>query len=264
MTDTRYEARARWGPSSLAGLAGTLAVLLLAGPVTAQMVGPREATRPELQTMLDSLRQELARADDGDRRRELQNRVDGLQYRLEHGDVWPGDVVALQVLGEQKWTDTFSVSPQRTLELSAIDPITLDGVLYSEVEGEIATELSKYLREPRIDVQILKRIGILGEVSAPGFYIVKGNTLVSEAIMRAGGPSGNADIDDVEVLSQGRELSEGRPRVAFQSISLDQLGVRSGDEIYVPARSGLNAWKVFTGALGLAGSIAFLITRLSR
>ncbi|MFQ5688819.1 MAG: polysaccharide biosynthesis/export family protein [Gemmatimonadota bacterium] len=229
-----------------------------------QMVGPREAGRPQLQAMLDSLQRVAAGTRDDEKLRELTNQVSGLAYRMREGDVWPGDVVDLTVQGETKWTGQFTVTPGRQLELPDIDPIGLRGVLYSELEESIARQLAAYLREPRVRVQVLKRIGILGQVSNPGFYNVPGSALVSEALMLAGGPSSNAKVEKVKFRRFGKQIARGRPRIAFQNLSLDQLGVMSGDELYVPTASNTNVGKILLGLLGVAVSLTIVITRLSR
>lgn len=239
----------------------------LPGQLVAQMVGPRLASRAELDAMLDSLERVAADPATGklsqEEARELSNQVSGLAYRLEHGDVWPGDVLSLQVAGHDQWTGEFTVTPKRTIELPEVAPLSLDGLLYSEVEEALTEQFSRYLREPRVRAQVLKRVGILGGVSQPGFYNVPGNMLVSDVLMKAGGPSTNAKVADLKVRRFGDEIAEGRPRIAFQSLSLDQLGVRSGDELFVPTRSdrGFDLG-IFGAILGAAGSITLILTRL--
>ncbi len=247
-------------------LAAALIALAMAG-VTARdvgaqmMVGPRLGSRAQLTAMLDSLQAAAAGVRNGERSREIQNQIAGLGYRLREGDIWPGDVVDLVVTNEAKWTKQFTVSPNRKLELDDIDPLDLDGVLYSELEGAITLQLARYLREPRVRATVLKRIGILGEVASPGFYIVTGSSLVSELVMTAGGPRGNADLDDVEFRRLGNKIEVGRPRVAWQSLSIDQLGIHSGDEMFVPSKPS-SLGRILAAALGIAVSISFIAIRL--
>ncbi len=247
-------------------LAAALLALAMAG-VTArdagaqQMVGPRLGSRAELTAMLDSLQAAAAGVRDGDRSREIQNQISGLGYRLREGDIWSGDVVDLVVANEAKWTQQFTVSPTRTLELDDIEPLDLGGVLYSELEGAISLQLARYLREPRVRARVLKRIGILGEVTDPGFYLVNGTSLVSELVMTAGGPNGSADLDDVEFRRLGNKIELGRPRVAWQSLSIDQLGIHSGDEMFVPAKPS-SIGRILAAALGVAVSLSFIAIRV--
>jgi protein involved in polysaccharide export with SLBB domain len=219
------------------------------------------ASRSELNALLDSLQNVAINVRDGDERRDLQNRISGLAYRLQQGDIWPGDVIDLSVNAEPKWVGEFSVTPSRHLELDDIDPQPLDGVLYSEVEETITLHLARYLREPRVRVDVLKRIGVLGDVGSPGFYNVSGSNLVSDVIMLAGGPGGSANIDKAQFRRLGERVAEGRPRVAWQSLSLDQLGVISGDELYIPSQ-GPPWTAVIMGLLGVAVSLTFIFVRI--
>jgi protein involved in polysaccharide export with SLBB domain len=241
-----------------------LVLVLLVGAglkLQAQMVGPRMASRADLNTMLDSLQTVAINERDEDGRRALQNQISGLAYRLQQGDIWPGDIIDLSVSGEAKWVGQFTVAPGRRLELEDVDPLSLEGVLYSEAEESITLQLARYLREPRVRVDVLKRIGVLGSVGSPGFYDVPGSSLVSDVIMLAGGPAGSANVDKVEFRRLGTRIAESRPRVVWQTLSLDQLGVNSGDEMYVPDRP-TPPFQWVLGALGVGLSLLFLYTRI--
>jgi hypothetical protein len=227
----------------------------------AQMVGSSNASRAELTALLDSLQNVAINSGDEDDRRDLQNQISGLAYRLQQGDIWPGDIVDLSVSGEAKWVGMFTVTPNRELELDDIDPLSMEGVLYSEAEESVSLQLARYLREPRVRVQVLKRIGVLGAVGNPGFYEVPGSSLMSDVIMTAGGPDPRADVDKVELRRLGYRLETGRPNMVWQSLSLDQLGVRSGDEMFVPnQKTPFFTWLM--GALGVGLSLLFLWTRI--
>lgn len=233
-----------------------------AGFAHAQMVGPREATRTQLEARLDSLRSQLQSVRERDERERLQADIEALEHRLENGDLYPRDLIVLAVQGQEEWSDTFPVNPQREIELPRLDPIPMDGVLYAEVEPRLEEVLGQYLREPRIRAQALKRVAVLGEVGSPGFYNVPGSMLVSEAIMRAGGPTREADVEKTELRSFGQRLAEDRGRnLPAQGISLDHLGVTSGDEIYVPERRRFNVRNIAWG-LGATATLIGLLTRV--
>lgn len=223
--------------------------------------GPRMASRTQLQAMVDSLEIVAASTESRERQRRVTDQIQTIRYRLEQGDVFPGDVVVLEVRDQQQWTDSFTVTPQRTLELPNLnEPVPIAGALYSEVEERIARELGRYLQEPIVSADVMKRVAVLGAVGKPGFYHIEGSALVSEAVMTAGGPAGNAKLRKVRIRRDDERIAEGFPRIAFQNLSLDQLGVRSGDELFVP-RGGGSPWRITLGVLSGISSLIFLVTR---
>ena len=237
-----------------------LGLVLVPGGLFAQASqGPRLASRADLERMVSDLQASLGILD-GDAREDATASIAAISRRLREGDVWPGDIVTLRVLGEDRWTGDQTVTPMRTITLDSIDPIDVSGVLHSELEERVAQSLARYLREPRIEVDVLKRIGILGNVGNPGFYTTRGNALVSDVIMLAGGPGGNANVDGIAFRRLGEDLDIG-PQVVWQSMSLDELGIQSGDEVYVPAR-GSAFGRFLLGTLGVVGTITFIMWRV--
>jgi len=237
-------------------------MMLGVAPLAAQADrGPRLATREELTRLMEERQASLPMLEKDDRE-EATASVAAIARRLREGDVWPGDIVRLRVLGEDRWTLDHTVTPMRTIALEGIEPIDVAGALYSELEQHIAESLSRYLREPRIDVDVLKRVGVLGNVGNPGFYLTTGNSLVSELIMQAGGPAANANVDRIVFRRLGDELDIG-PQVVWQSMSLDDLGILSGDEVYVP-QSGSRVGRFLLGTLGVVGTVSFIMWRIFR
>lgn len=269
--------------------AALLALVVTAGPALAQ-AGPRMATRSELEARLDSLQRAASAERDSDARQDLTIEIGLVASRLRDGDIWPGDVVNLRVADEPRWSNRFTVTPDRRIDLECptstpgaaagavsgaaavppgatpctgggIAPINMAGVLQSELEAHLRDELSVYLREPEVRAELLRRIGVTGAVGAPGFYVVSGASLVSEVIMQAGGPASNAKVEKAEFRRMGDDIDFGQGQLVFQSHSIDQLGLRSGDEIYVPAR-GSSFGAILLGVVGAVGSLAFLISQI--
>lgn len=239
---------------------GVALLALGATGVEGQLRGSRMATRAELESLVDSLQQRLPTVERDEDRRFMQEQISRIGQRLRQGDVTSGDVIQLRVAGEDRWTGNFTVNPMTHVELPDVDDLDLSGTLYSEVEETIARQLGRYLREPRIDAEVLKRIGILGAVGNPGFYTVQGDMLVSDVIMTAGGPSGQAKVDEVEFRRQGRDLHHPE-QLVWQNLSLDQLGIQSGDEVYVPA-AGRSFPTLVLGVIGSLASLTWVLIRI--
>lgn len=154
------------------------------------------------------------------------------------GQIQVGDRILLQVEGDDSLTDTFTVEAGPALKLRAIGAISLAGVLRADLEPFLARELAKYLRNPVVHAHVLVRVAILGEVEHPGFYAVAADLVLGDAIMRAGGPTRDAKMDKVRIERDRSVIWEGDRlrRAIADGKTLDQMGLRAGDQVIVPRR----------------------------
>jgi protein involved in polysaccharide export with SLBB domain len=187
-----------------------------------------------------------------------------VKERLEKGDLQPGDRIALRVVGEQTLTDTFTVTPERTIELPSLAPVPVSGVLRSELRTHLTKQLSRYIRNPDLQAAALVRVSLVGAVGRPGFYNLPADVLATDAIMAAGGPTGNADVSRTTIRRSGFDImSEAQVASAVETgVSLDQLNVQSGDEIVVGTKSQGIAGVLKT--MGMISGALFGIVALTR
>ena len=260
----------RWG-----GFFGLLLGLVAAGRLAAQDVDVRraQATRPELEAALDELDQVVASSGYSKAyRKSRAAEATMVRQRLSEGDFQAGDQVALQVTGEQGLTGTFPVLPDRTLSLPGLPPISLQGVLRSEIAAHLTAEVGRYVKDPQVVVQgSYIRLAILGSVGKPGYYSLPADQLLTDAIMTAGGPSASPDMDKSSVRRGGREVISGQElQLAIENgESLDQLNLHGGDELVVGGKhqgqniggrsGGLRNW---LWPVQLALSLTLLATRI--
>jgi protein involved in polysaccharide export with SLBB domain len=160
------------------------------------------------------------------------------QESSANGEVRVGDRIVLSVRGDSALTDTFPVSPGRTLRLPNLPELSLQGVPRAQLQDYVTQHIARFVRDPVVEVRSLIRIGLLGEVDRPGFYFVTTDGLISDAIMMAGGPTREADLTKTTVRRGATVLWE---RAEFRGAltegkTLDQLGLRSGDEIVIGER----------------------------
>ena len=227
--------------------------------------GRPQLTRTELQEMLGRVEQLSGSADvSAEIRSQAGREAATIRSRLETGDLRVGDQVALVVEGEQALTETFTVRPGQILTLPGIGDISVAGVLRSELQGHMATALSRYIQDPVVHAESLVRVTITGQVARPGFYGVRPEQLLSDAIMEAGGPAAGANLEAIHIERAGEQIWSGAylQMALAEGRTLDQLSLRAGDQIVVPARrqgAGMAMLGVVTGALS---SIAILVTML--
>lgn len=209
-------------------------VLAASASTASAQDGPRTDTREELEMRRDSLANVLVRIDEEARASEVERRIATIEQRLRLGDFRPGDMVSLEVRGREEYTGNFPVQPDQSLELPGLEPIPLGGVLYSEATDVIRGALATVLRNPVVELTFQMRLAVTGQVGSPGFYDVPGTLLLSDVLTLAEGPTQGADLDGIEVRRAGEKILSGE-RLVTGGSTLDDLGLRSGDVVRVPA-----------------------------
>jgi hypothetical protein len=178
-----------------------------------------------------------------------------LKTRLQNGDFQEGDRIVLVVQGNPKLSDTLTVRAGKVLQLPLMADLPLQGVLRSELPKRLTDHLAEYLRDPTARVTPLVRIGVLGHVREPGYYYTSADVLLTDIIMKAGGPAPDADMKHI-VIRRGPDViwSAADTRTALtDGLSLDRLHLRAGDEIDVSGQSNFPWGTFFTVAGSLVG-----------
>ena len=173
--------------------------------------------------------------------------------RAQSGDdtVHVGDRILLQVEGEPQLSDTFTVGRGPAIMLPAVGQLALSGVRRTEVEPYLARELGRFLKSQVVHARVLVRLAVLGEVEHPGFYAVPADVIVTQAIMLAGGPTREARVSELRIerdrapVWSGKAMQESLSR----GLTVNQMNLRSGDEIVVPRRRDTLATVQILGAL---------------
>lgn len=249
---------------SASALVVTALTLLLTVPAPAQIYLTSQSstpeTRKELRSRLQQLESLVESGANGEKASDARRRIEVIRRRLEEGDFQPGDVVRLSVRSDTALTGMFTVNSQRALELPTISDVELAGVLYSEADQVIREHLSQYLRDPNVRVEVTRRIAILGAVQNPGFYDLAPTTTLSDALMAAGGPAGNAKLEDIKLRRNGTNILEGRDP-NLQRMTLAELGPSQDDQLVVPqSGSGFGVMD----ALGVVSGVSGTVWALSR
>ena len=170
----------------------------------------------------------------------------------------PGDVIRLNIWREPDLTGEFLVQEDGNAVLPKIGPVHVTGYTPSELRTHLIEEYSRTLRNPSIEVIVLRRILISGEVAHEGVYPVDPTMSLVEALALAGGPTPAAK-DDRVILIRGESEIE---------IDLDDppavrsLALRSGDQLLVPSASGwAQNWRLLVGMISSTVSLVILLTR---
>lgn len=233
------------------------------------LAGSRRAkiSRAQLEATLAEIEQALGSSGySGALKSARQAEAELIRRRLEEGDLFPGDVLAIQVLGDPQMTNNYTVTPRRTIVVPGIpNEIPVTGMLRSEIEDYLARVVAQYVRNPTVWVEPLMRISIFGAVNRPGFLIVPASMPLPDIVMQfAGGPTGNVDPERSKVTRGDKEVLPGAAieEAIREARSIDALNLQSGDRIELGAKPARNFLGRALGILGGAASLTFLIVRI--
>jgi len=220
-----------------------------------------EATRAQIEATLAN--SGYSGALRGARRAELEL----IERRLREGDFFPGDVIVLQVTGDSRMSNRYTVSPRRSLLIPGVPgEVSLSGLLRGEVEAHLDSVISRYVRNPTVWAEPLLRVQIFGAVGSPGYHLVPVSLPLPDIIMSfAGGPSANADPKRGAVFRAEEQVLPGAAleEAIREARSLDALNLQSGDRIEYGARpTGGSFLTRALGFIGGAASLAYVITRV--
>ena len=226
-------------------------------------MGGMQMTRAELEDLL-SRTEQLGANGSGNSAEQARAQAALLRQRLAEGDLHVGDRIALYVVGHPQLTDTFAVSTGRVLVLPDVGDVPLSGVLRSELTEHLTTNIGRFIREPVVRAQPLIRLEVRGAVARPGFYALPADMLLSDVVMAAGGPAGNAGLDRMRIV-RGTSVVWNRSDLSsalVEGLTLDQLSVRAGDRIEIPA--GRTTTETIRNGFAIVSGVASLVWLLYR
>jgi protein involved in polysaccharide export with SLBB domain len=244
--------------------AALLALLVVALPLAmnAQTIDrtPVHVTRDSLTQLLTRLEQTANSSGySGALRDRARQEAELVRQRLQQGDFQVGDRIYLRVERQEELTDTFTVAPGPVLILPTIREVPLTGLLRSELKPHIEQHLKRFLVDPVVDATALMRVWIEGAVTQPGIYMLPAETVLTDALMRAGGLTRDAKMSAIRIERGEQRIWEGEPlqKAITQGHTLDQLNLKAGDRIVVATggRSPLASVQAIVAVLVSVGSL---------
>ena len=175
------------------------------------------------------------------------------------GLLQPGDLIRLKIWREPDLSGEFTVSETGEAVLPKIGTVNVLGISADSLGVSLRRSYETYLRNPTIEVTVLRRINILGAVNKPGLYPVDATMTVADALALAGGATSEGRLDRVHLIRNGQRVEI---KLSPESRVADTPLV-SGDQLMVPLRSWLarNASWVISGGAAMAGVIVALTAR---
>lgn len=145
----------------------------------------------------------------------------------------PGDIVRLRIWREPDLSGEFPVDESGLVVFPKLGPRRVVNESPMALRDSLVAGYSKYLKDPAIEVTLLRRVNVLGAVMHPGVFPVDPTMTISDVLALAGGATPDGNRYFAELIRDGR-------RVPIELTSSDRVAdipVRSGDELFVPERS---------------------------
>jgi polysaccharide export outer membrane protein len=170
----------------------------------------------------------------------------------------PGDAVRVAIWREPDLTGEFMVAPNGIVVFPLLGERDLVGRSPEEVREQLTADYREYLQNPSVEVTVLRRIAILGEVRNPGLFKVDPTVTLTEALALAGGVSPTGNREDIRLLRGGGVLVQSLD----ENQVLGMTAIESGDQIVVGQQSWARRNATFiTAGVGAVTSIvvAFIL-----
>jgi polysaccharide export outer membrane protein len=120
--------------------------------------------------------------------------------------------------------------------LPVLGEINVQGRTAEALTDNLKVTYRKYLNNPSIEIKVLRRVSVQGEVGRPGLYPADATISIGDLIALAGGISPNGNRNKVMLLRGDQVVvSALGPGTVLQNSP-----VQSGDQIFVPQRSWMS------------------------
>lgn len=133
------------------------------------------------------------------------------------------------------------VDQQGMLDFPYAGKLKVAGLTSSELHQQLTTQLSRYLRHPKLSVRVLayrsQRVYVDGEVRQPGVQPINDLPMtLTEAINRAGGMNPTADQSRIIIQRDGKSYPINLPQLVQRGVNPASIMLASGDVIRVLSR----------------------------
>lgn len=173
--------------------------------------------------------------------------------------VGPQDVLTITVYDQPDLSGKFKVEADGSFTYPLVGRVKASGLTLHTIEGDLMKRLSDgYIRNPQVTVGVetyqSQRIFIMGEVRAPGAYVLNGDMTIIEALSRAGSTTPSA-ADEITIVRPpvGKRTGPITPEQAGGDATVLRVNIRQmqegdlsknvtlkdGDTIIVPKAQGV-------------------------
>ncbi len=168
----------------------------------------------------------------------------------------PGDRIELQFRRDRELNSAVNVNERGEAVFPKLGTLDVTRVTIGGLQDTLRARYGEFLRTPELEVTVLRRIVVNGEVRMPNIYMVDVTSSLRDAVARAGGLLETANKNNVSIIRDGRE----RRVKNWDRVDGPETDLRSGDQIVVGRKSWitLNALPVISTSVIVIGLIQSL------
>jgi protein involved in polysaccharide export with SLBB domain len=171
--------------------------------------------------------------------------VFGVLNNANKNEFYPGDAVRITVIEIGRTTERGTLNLSGDYKINSLGFIMLPLIGEAKVVGHDRVSLAKhlvelyspYLKEPYITAIPLIRVTLMGPFNRPGSYRISPESSLWELIEMAEGPKEDCDLNSLRVERGGKIVQKNLLQQFERGHSLEDIGIRSGDQIIAQRRS---------------------------
>ena len=171
----------------------------------------------------------------------------------------PGDILRVVVWREPNLSGDFQIDQDGTLVLPLLGKLQVTDRAWDIVKDNLMQDYLSELRNPSIELTPFRSVYVLGEVNLPGRYNVHPtNDNLAGAVSLASGVTPDGDVTNMKIVRDGAIILDG---IAGEQ-RLSELGIRSGDQLFIGRRAWLdrNSTFIASAVLSLTGIKVAILT----
>jgi protein involved in polysaccharide export with SLBB domain len=151
------------------------------------------------------------------------------------GAVRSGDQVLIRIWRDADLSGTYTVDHNGNIVLPRLGVVSVSGRPADELQRWLRQEFEQFVPHPSIEITLLRRVGVHGEVRKPDLYMVDLTTTLRELIAQAGGLTEQADPNGIVIVRDGEQIRVGR----YEAAQFMTAELQSGDQIVIGRRNWL-------------------------
>lgn len=182
--------------------------------------------------------------------------VEDAARRAARDRLRPGDRIELQFRRDRELNSSVSVNERGEAVFPKLGTLDVAHVTIAGLQDTLRARYSEFLRSPELEVTVLRRVVVNGEVRMPNVYMLDVSSSVRDAIARAGGLLETGNRKNVTII-RGDRSTKVKDWERSQGPETD---LQSGDQIIVGRKNWLvlNALPVISTSVIVIGLIRSL------